>query len=303
MIISIEMIMKLITIMKIMIYIDCTLDDTEIGIKSDVSPNITQQTINPLFVINDTSVINTINNGGGSNIESNVTALILPNQYVTLLQLRKANMIFSLVTTVLMIFVPYIAEAIFKPNDHLKRDCKVLRDRTNYNGTFQFQYVDGSFNYRPYQLLLSVSVMVFALNCFMLRTNPAVVNLIDLVLLLLSISAFIATIVTLNAPIEFDFIYKVPYIYNPYYDYNTNYRYYETLHTFFLNFSDCLQSNDPTILISASLVTLFLSMMMTCTSLRIFFQDYIEKLRMESKHKFGNEAEFQGMLAPDPTAI
>ena len=98
----------------------CTLDDTEIGIKSDVSPNITQQTINPLFVINDTSVINTINNGAGSNIESNVTALILPNQYVTLLQLRKANMIFSLVTTVLMIFVPYIAEAIFKPNDHLK---------------------------------------------------------------------------------------------------------------------------------------------------------------------------------------
>ena len=120
MIISIEMIMKLITIMKIMIYIDCTLDDTEIGIKSDVSPNITQQTINPLFVINDTSVINTINNGGGSNIESNVTALILPTQYVTLLQLRIANMTFSLVTTVLMIFVPYIAEAIFKPNDHLK---------------------------------------------------------------------------------------------------------------------------------------------------------------------------------------
>jgi len=97
----------------------CTFDDTEIGIKSDVSPYITQQTINPLLVINDTSVINTINNGG-SNIESNVTALILPNQYVTLLQLRKANMIFSLVTTVLMIFVPYIAEAIFKPNDHLK---------------------------------------------------------------------------------------------------------------------------------------------------------------------------------------
>jgi len=124
-----------------------------------------------------------------------------------------------------------------------------------------------------------------------------------LVLLLLSISAFIATIITLNAPIEFDFIYKVPYIYNPYYDYTTNYRYYETLHNFFLNFSDCLQSNDPTIMISASLVTLFLSMMMTCTSLRITFQDYIEKLRMESKHKFGNEAEFQGMLAPDPTAI
>ena len=102
----------------------CTLDDTEIGIKSDVSPNITQQTINPLFVI-DTSVINTINNGG-SNIESNVTALILPNQYVTLLQLRKANMTFSLVTTVLMIFVPYIAEAIFKPNDHLKVRASII---------------------------------------------------------------------------------------------------------------------------------------------------------------------------------
>ena len=102
----------------------CTLDDTEIGIKSDVSPNITQQTINPLFVI-DTSVINNINNGG-SNIESNVTALILPNQYVTLLQLRKANMTFSLVTTVLMIFVPYIAEAIFKPNDHLKVRTSII---------------------------------------------------------------------------------------------------------------------------------------------------------------------------------
>ena len=102
----------------------CTLDDTEIGIKSDVPCNITQQTINPLFVI-DTSVINTINNGG-SNIESNVTALILPNQYVTLLQLRKANMTFSLVTTVLMIFVPYIAEAIFKPNDHLKVRTSII---------------------------------------------------------------------------------------------------------------------------------------------------------------------------------
>jgi hypothetical protein len=96
-----------------------TLDDTEIGIKSDESPNITQQTINPLFEI-DTSVINTINNGGGNNIKSNDTVLILPNQYVTLLQLRIANMTFSLATTVLMIFVTYIAEAIFKPNDHLK---------------------------------------------------------------------------------------------------------------------------------------------------------------------------------------
>ena len=112
--------MKLITVMIMMIYIFlyCTLDDTEIGIKSDESPNITQQTINPLFEI-DTSVINTINNGGG-NIGSKDTALILPNQYVTLLQLRIANMTFSLATTVLMIFVPYIAEAIFKPNDHLK---------------------------------------------------------------------------------------------------------------------------------------------------------------------------------------
>lgn len=118
MIISIEMIMMLITIMKIMIYIYYTLDDTEIGIKSDVSPNITQQTINPLFVI-DTSVINTINNREG-NIKSNGTALILPNQYVTLLQLRIANLTFSFATAVLMIFVPYIAEAIFKPNDHLK---------------------------------------------------------------------------------------------------------------------------------------------------------------------------------------
>ncbi len=103
----------------------CTLDDTEIGIKGNISPNITQHTINPLFVI-DTSVINTINNGGGSNIESNVTALILPNQYVTLLQLRIANMIFSLTTTVLMIFVPYIAESIFKPNDHLKVRTSII---------------------------------------------------------------------------------------------------------------------------------------------------------------------------------
>ncbi len=79
--------------------------------------------------------------------------------------------------------------------------------------------------------------------------------------------------------------------------------YFDTLHTCFLNFSDCLQSSDPTILISASLATLFLSMMMTCTILHITFQDYIDKLRVESKHKFGNEAEFQGMLAPDPTAI
>lgn len=127
--------------------------------------------------------------------------------------------------------------------------------------------------------------------------------LIDLVLLLLSISAFIATIVTLNAPIQFKFIYKVHDIYNPHYDSTTSYRYYDTLHTFSLNFSDCLQSSDPTILISASSVTLFLSMVMTYTSLRITFQDYIDKLRVESKHKVGNEAEFQGMLAPDPTAV
>lgn len=84
-----------------------------------MSSNITQQTINPLFVL-DTSVNDTTVNNDGSNsssIESNGTAT---NQYVTLLQLRIVNMSFSLVTAVLMIFVPYISDAIFKPNDHLK---------------------------------------------------------------------------------------------------------------------------------------------------------------------------------------
>ena len=210
----------------------------------------------------------------------------------------------------------------------------MLRDRTIYNRTEQFQYVDGSFNYRPYQLLLSVGVIVFAANSFMLRKNLAVGKnicvshllsyfdwhlqssthtdsncllitdiLIDLVLLLLSISAFIATIVTLNAPIEFNFIYKVHDKNNPDYDYTTNYRYYETLQTFFLNFSDCLQSNDPTIPICVSSYTILMSMVSTYASLHITFHDYIEKLRVESKRKVGNEAEFQGMLAPDPTAV
>ena len=50
----------------------------------------------------------------------------------------------------------------------------MLRERIIHNRTEQFQYVDGSFNYRPYQLLLSVGVMVFAANYFMLRKNPAV---------------------------------------------------------------------------------------------------------------------------------
>ena len=100
----------------------CTLDNTEIGIKSEVSPNITQHTINPLHTI-DTSVINTINNGGG-NIESNVTSLITLNQYITLLKTRK--IFFSFVTAFLMIFVPYIGEAIFKPNDDLKVRTSII---------------------------------------------------------------------------------------------------------------------------------------------------------------------------------
>lgn len=125
--------------------------------------------------------------------------------------------------------------------------------------------------------------------------------LIDLILLFLSISAFIATIVIMNAPTIFDFRYKV----HQYHDnnvYGYSYRYYDTLHTFYLNFSDCLQTSDPTILINASLATLFLSMLITYTNARITFQEYIDKLRVEFKNKVGNEDEFQGMLATDPTA-
>lgn len=43
-------------------------------------------------------------------------------------------------------------------------------------------------------------------------------------------------------------------------------------------------------------------MLITYTSARITFQDYIDKLRVELKNKVGNEDEFQGMLAQDPTA-
>ena len=103
-----------------------------------MSANITQQTINPLFVIN-TSVNDTaVNNGGGSSIESNCTAT---NQYVTLLQLRIANMAFSLATAVLMIFVPYITEAIFKPNDHLKVSTSFI---TTIHNALSLLFIDSA---------------------------------------------------------------------------------------------------------------------------------------------------------------
>ena len=129
---------------------------------------------------------------------------------------------------------------------------------------------------------------------------------IDSVLLLLSTSAFIANIVIVNAPTEFDLEYKIftyNYYYGYYYDSNKKYTYYYTLHTFFLNYSDCLQTTDPTVLISISLAILFLSMVSTCTTLRITFLGYVAELRAELKRDIGSQEEFQDMLPSDPSVV
>jgi len=118
----------------------------------------------------------------------------------------------------------------------------------------------------------------------------------DLILLLLSISTIIANVIIFNTPVEYIIVSEIVHYWYNYTEVKTS-TYYYTLHSFYLNYSDCLSSADPTVLISISITSLVLSTLTTYTCLTSTINIYINKLRNESNLKLGNEEEHQSMIS------
>ena len=74
----------------------------------------------------------------------------------TTFQLRCVAVLFSLLTLGVISATPFITETDFNPHDHFEKNgCDVTK-------------LDGEFNFRPYQLVLSIAVLAFVHNAIFL---------------------------------------------------------------------------------------------------------------------------------------